>query len=53
MKKIFLNEIPEDEQDDPMQEVKVLKGISHPNIIRYYETIKTDEELMIIMDYAE
>jgi len=35
------------------QEVTLLKSLDHPHIIRIFETFETEEDLSIIMDYAE
>lgn len=33
--------------------MNVLKTVSHPNVVRYYESFVYKERLCIVMDYAE
>lgn len=35
-----------------MKEVTVLKSISHPNIIKYYDSFVDEHYLYIVMQYA-
>jgi serine/threonine protein kinase len=35
------------------QEVKILRKVRHPNIIRYYTSFYDNSNLYIIMEYAE
>lgn len=34
-------------------EVDILKKLDHPNIIKLYEVIDTEFELVLVMEYAE
>jgi serine/threonine protein kinase len=34
-------------------EVAILSSLEHPNIIKYYESFMDDQELYIIMQYAQ
>ena len=35
-----------------MREMRILKTLNHPNIVRLYEVIDTEKELFLIMEYA-
>ena len=45
MKKINMDQLSEEEKENPMHEVNVLKGLTHPNIVQYHDTIEKDGEL--------
>ena len=38
---------------DPQNEVKVLKSLDHPNIIKYFDTFMHNSKLCILMEYAD
>ena len=42
-----------EQQDEAIQEVQILSNLSHLNIIQLRNTLNTDNELTLIMDYAE
>jgi serine/threonine protein kinase len=50
MKRIFLDQ---DTNQNPLNEVKLLETLNHPNIIKYLETFEHNGNLCIIMEYAE
>ena len=35
-----------------IREIKILKGIRHPNVIKLYEIIETKSNIYLIMEYA-
>uniref|UniRef100_A0A672LRI6 non-specific serine/threonine protein kinase n=1 Tax=Sinocyclocheilus grahami TaxID=75366 RepID=A0A672LRI6_SINGR len=52
---VILKEIPQMTRDERLaaqNECQVLKLLSHPNIIEYYENFLEDKALMIAMEYA-
>jgi MAP/microtubule affinity-regulating kinase len=34
------------------REVKIMKGIHHPNIVKLYEVIETKNTVFLVMEYA-
>ncbi len=52
MKKISMKHMKPKHQKEALQEVLILKKMSHPNIIKYYASFIEDEILYIIMEYA-
>ena len=53
MKKISLQNEENKESIDPTNEVKLLEGLNHPNVIRYHESFIHKNCLCIVIDYAE
>ncbi len=52
MKKVFVS----CEYEEPLEiknEIEVLKSLSHPNIVKYYESFVANGVVSIIMEYAE
>jgi NIMA (never in mitosis gene a)-related kinase len=52
MKKISMKHMKPKHQKEALQEVLILKKMSHPNIIKYYSSFIEEETLYIIMEYA-
>jgi len=52
LKKIPIKHLKPKHQHDALQEVKLLRKLSHPNIIRYYTSFIESEYLYILMEYA-
>ena len=52
MKKISMKHMKAKHQKEALQEVLILKKMSHPNIIKYYSSFIEEETLYIIMEYA-
>lgn len=38
---------------DPLNEVKLLRSLDHPNIISHYDSFTHNNKLCIVMEYAE
>ena len=53
MKKMELNHLKPKQQRECYHEVSILKRLNHPNIIKYYSSFLENENLYIIMEYAE
>ncbi|TRZ00959.1 hypothetical protein DNTS_029976 [Danionella cerebrum] len=52
LKEIPVEQMTRDERLAAQNECQVLKLLSHPNIIKYYENFLEDKALMIAMEYA-
>lgn len=52
LKEIPVEQMSRDERLAAQNECQVLKLLSHPNIIEYYENFLEDKALMIAMEYA-
>ncbi|KAM9320673.1 serine/threonine-protein kinase Nek8 [Gastrophryne carolinensis] len=52
IKQIPVEQMTKDERLAAQNECQVLKLLSHPNIIEYYENFLEDKALMIVMEYA-
>ena len=55
LKTVYLNKLNKKEQDNSVNEVRLLASISHPNVIGYKEAFWEDKSssLNIIMEYAD
>jgi NIMA (never in mitosis gene a)-related kinase len=54
MKTIDMQRCSAKEQQETLQEAKILEALSHPNIVKFIEVFKTHKgKLCIIMDYAD
>ena len=55
LKRVLLKGLSKKEQENALNEVRILASIQHPNIISYKETFLEDspEALCIIMEYAD
>lgn len=53
IKKISLNNISHDQIKSLTVEVDLLKRLNHPNIVKYVDTINTENNLYIIIEYIE
>lgn len=52
LKQIPVEQMSKDERLAAQNECQVLKLLSHPNVIEYYENFLEDKALMIAMEYA-
>lgn len=53
IKKIDLKILNTKHRKESLQEVQLLKKLSHPNMIKYYNSFLEKEILFIVMEYAE
>ena len=55
LKTVFLKKLNKKEQDNSVNEVRLLASVSHPNVIGYKEAFWDDKSnsLNIIMEYAD
>ena len=52
---VAIKKIPVDEHNKKhvIKEIELLKKLEHPNIVKYYNYLKEDENIYIIMEYLE
>lgn len=53
MKKINMKHIKLKHQKEALKEAQILRKVKHANIIRYFTSFVDEENLYIIMEYAE
>lgn len=53
VKQIGLDGQDEDDMEDVMQEVELLKSLSNPRIVRYHGFVKTESHLSLVMEFVE
>mmetsp|Transcript_51829 Transcript_51829/g.82403 ORF Transcript_51829/g.82403 Transcript_51829/m.82403 type:complete len:447 (-) Transcript_51829:356-1696(-) len=53
VKTIDITKLDREQQEDAVNEVKVLSSLKHPYIVRYHESFIEKGRLAIVMDYAE
>jgi len=53
MKTIDITKLDREQQEDAINEVRVLSSLKHPYIVRYHESFIDNGRLAIVMDYAE
>jgi NIMA (never in mitosis gene a)-related kinase len=53
MKRLDLKHMKEKAQKEAWKEAMILKKLNHPNIIRYYISFLEEDNLYIVMEYAE
>lgn len=53
VKRIKIDGLRGEERDMLMQEVDLLKSLTHPSIVKYEGFIKTDEYLNIVLEFVE
>ena len=52
LKKISMKHLKPKYQLEALQEVKILRELSHPHIIKYYTSFIEEESLFILMEFA-
>ncbi|MCE8162864.1 MAG: protein kinase [Candidatus Moeniiplasma glomeromycotorum] len=53
VKKLYLSNTSKSDLKDIQKEISILKNLRNRYIIQYYDTYSDNQELLIIMDYAE
>ncbi|KAG8956486.1 hypothetical protein FRC03_010787 [Tulasnella sp. 419] len=53
VKRIGLEGLPENEVDQLMKEVELLRTLSHPNIVKYEGMVRDKDNLNIVLEYVE
>ena len=53
IKQISLEGLPEDDKDNMVQEIDLLRNLKHKNIVKYLGSYRTKSHLYIILEYAE
>lgn len=53
MKKIAYSPDSSSPSVSPLNEVKMLESLDHPNIIRYYDSFVSKNKYCILMEFAE
>uniref|UniRef100_A0A7S2WEB9 non-specific serine/threonine protein kinase n=1 Tax=Mucochytrium quahogii TaxID=96639 RepID=A0A7S2WEB9_9STRA len=53
VKRISLRNLNKDSLMNIEQEVSLLKKLDHPNIVKYIDTVRTGENLFIVLEYME
>jgi serine/threonine protein kinase len=53
IKKMELKHMKEKQQKESWKEVMILKKVNHPNLIKYHTSFLEEDNLYIVMEYAE
>ena len=53
VKRLALSGIPPSELEGILMEIKLLEALEHPNIVKYLDSVRTDEHLNIILEFVE
>ena len=53
IKCVDLSAMPLDQRDGLQSEIRLLKGLSHPNVVQYIESSSDGASLNIVMEYVE
>ena len=53
MKRMLLRSLSNKERASALQEASVLKRLSHPNIVGYFDTLSTKHKLYLIMQFCD
>ncbi|KAL4479473.1 hypothetical protein ABPG72_011795 [Tetrahymena utriculariae] len=52
-KQVILSNLSEKDQNNAIQELKLLREMKHPNIVKFIESYKEKNKVIIIMEYCE
>src|SRR4051794_38362727 len=53
VKRVNLQGIPSEELEGIEMEIRLLQNLAHPNIVKYLDSIRSDEYLNIILEFVE
>ena len=53
VKRVNLHGIPQEELEGIEMEIKLLQNLSHPNIVKYIDAIRTEDYLNIVLEFVE
>eukprot|EP00938_MAST-03A_sp_MAST-3A-sp1_P007488 g7488.t1 len=53
VKRIPLRNMKKEQLNGVLEEINLLKMLDNPNIVRYIDTVKTEEHLHIVLEYVE
>ncbi|KAK3261228.1 hypothetical protein CYMTET_29855, partial [Cymbomonas tetramitiformis] len=53
IKKIYMEDQSPEDQEEVMNEIKVLAKLAHPNVVAYYGSFMEDGDLNVVMEYAD
>ncbi len=53
VKRVNLHGIPQEELEGIEMEIKLLQNLSHPNIVKYIDAIRTEDFLNIVLEFVE
>jgi serine/threonine protein kinase len=48
---VALKQLKTSESAAILNEIKLLKGLNHPNIVRYFGVYKSSEDMFVMMEY--
>lgn len=51
-KKVFLQNMKQEEREKSTQEVHILRQLDSPFVVKYYDSFFENKELIIIMEYC-
>ena len=53
VKQMSIHDMKQDEVDEIMSEITLLRNLDHPNIVQYIDNVKQDGYLHIVLEYME
>lgn len=53
LKQFELDRVGKDEIEALVSEIRILKALNHPNIVRYIDFVKSEKHFNIVLEYVE